>query len=70
MKKPNREQLVNLVKKIRQAEGSEEEISQWIDTLHACVPHPEVSDLIFYSKDELTDEQIVDKALSYKPICL
>jgi hypothetical protein len=34
------------------------------------VPHPEVSDLIFYTEEKLTPEEIVERALSYKPILL
>lgn len=65
-----RDQLIELVKKIVQAEGTEEEIDLLIETLEANVPHPEVSDLIFYPEEEMTPEEIVDKALAYKPIQL
>ncbi len=41
-----------------------------MDKLERSVPHPEVSDLIFYSKREMTAEEIVAEALSYKPILL
>jgi hypothetical protein len=34
------------------------------------VPHPDASNLIFYHKPRLTTEEIVDKALAYKPIIL
>jgi hypothetical protein len=62
----NRDELVELVKKIKEDECSEDEINSWIDLLHENVPHPDASDLIFYSKEELSAEEIVDKALNYK----
>lgn len=68
--KLNREELIELVKQICEAEGTEEEIDSMIDLLEQNVPHPEVSDLIFWSNEELTAEEIVDRALNYKPIIL
>jgi hypothetical protein len=59
--------LIALVRKIMAAEGTEEEIDQMISTLEANVPHPEVTDLIFYPPDhELTPEEVVELALAYK----
>ena len=68
--KLNRQQLIDLVTKIINVEGSEEEIDVWITTLEKNVPHPNVSDLIYYPDEEMTAEEIVDKALSYRPIQL
>jgi hypothetical protein len=63
-----REQLIELVKKIANADGTEKEIDQMIELLEKNVPDPRVSNYIFY--DELSPEAIVDKALAYKPIQL
>ena len=64
-----RDELIELVVTIKSVgDRTEEEIDQLIDQLERNVPHPEVSDLIYY--DDLTAEEIVDKALSYKPIQL
>ena len=45
-----------------------------MDEFEANVPHPEASDLIFYPDryfaDEPTAEQVVDCALSYRPLQL
>jgi hypothetical protein len=68
--KLSRKKLVDLVSKIMNSEGTEEEIHQWVNTLRANVPHPAVSDLIFYPERKLTAEEIVDEALSYQPIPL
>lgn len=70
--KLSRSELIELVKKICDAEGTEEEQEDMMSLLQANVPHPEVSDLIYYPPDdaELSPEEIVDRALAYKPIQL
>ena len=70
LKKLTREELINLVNKIVECESSEEEIDEMIEVVKRNVPHPEISDLIYWNEEELTPEQIVDKALDYKPIQL
>ena len=69
-KKLTREELINLVNKIVECEGSEEEIDEMIDMVKKYVPYPDISDLIYWNEEELTPEQIVDKALEYKPMQL
>jgi len=68
----DREQLIVLVTKIQNGEGTEQEQDQdhLLEQLEQNVPHPEVSNLIFWDKRELTAEQIVDEALAYQPIRL
>jgi hypothetical protein len=62
-----REELINLVVEITTTKGkTEEEINMLVDVLERNVPHPAVTDLIFY--ENLTPEEVVDKALSYKPV--
>jgi hypothetical protein len=70
--KLSRMELVELVRKICAAEGTEEEQEDMLTLLQSSVPHPEVSDLIYFPPegDELTPEEIVDRALAYKPIQL
>ena len=68
--KLSRLELIELVEKIMKSKGTEEEIDNMIEELERNVPHPEVSDLIFWNEEGLTPEQIVDMALSYKPIQL
>lgn len=70
LKKLTRDELIKLVNKIVECEGSEEEIDEMIEVVKRNVLHPEISDLIFWNEEELTPEQIVDKALEYKPIQL
>ncbi|MEK5032844.1 hypothetical protein MKY96_15420 [Paenibacillus sp. FSL R7-0302] len=66
----SRQQLIALVTKIVNAEGTEAELDQSLETVMSNVPHPQVSDLIFWNEPELTPEEIVDAALGYQPIVL
>jgi len=65
-------ELVDLVRRICAAEGTEEQQEEMMNLLRANVPHPEVSDLIYYPPGdvELSPEEIVELALAYKPIRL
>lgn len=63
-----REELVQLVSNIKYCKGTESEIDEWVSTLKQNVIYPQITDLIFF--DEKDPEEIVDIALSYKPICL
>lgn len=65
----NRKELIELVTKIMNAEGkNEEENNQLLVRLLDNVLDPEVANYIFY--DNLLPEEVVDKVLSYKPIQL
>jgi Colicin immunity protein / pyocin immunity protein. len=74
-----RDELIELGKRIVNCEGTEEEIDAMYELFSNNVPHPNGANLFFYPenynarKDNLsqyhpTVEEIVDKALSYKPI--
>ena len=65
-----RDKLIELVRNIIEANGSEAQIDAWIDELQSQVPHPAVTDLVYYWEGEHSAEAIVDAALSYKPIPL
>jgi len=65
------------VQKLIQGEGEEQEVAAWRKLIDRSVPCPSgyVFDLIFYpDRHDLgtnpTAEEVVDKALSYKPIQL
>jgi len=71
MKKLSREELISLVTDICNANfETEEERGEALDLFEANVPDPEATGLIFHHEPDLTPEEIVEKALSYKPICL
>ena len=59
-----------MVAKLLASEGSEEEQDAMLAALRASVPDPNVSDLIYYPPDglQLTPDEIVERALSYRPI--
>lgn len=66
-----REELIILVEKIIKAEGTEEEVINNMLLFNANVPDPEAANyLVKKEYDDWTAEQIVDKALSYRPIQL
>ncbi|MCY8858519.1 bacteriocin immunity protein [Bacillus atrophaeus] len=66
MNKMSKEELISLVKKIMNPELEDEVVGKYIDLLEENVPHPAPSDLIFWSEEEYTAEQIVEIALNYK----
>ena len=63
-----RDELILLVDKIMICQGTENEIDEMIKLLEKNVIDPEVTNYIYY--EENTPEEVVDKALAYKPIIL
>ncbi|MFC8825698.1 hypothetical protein ACFT9I_10115 [Streptomyces sp. NPDC057137] len=66
----SREELISLVDRIISAEDSEEVGDELVMRLQENVLDPEVITYIFYSTPKLTAEEVVDKALAYRPIAL
>lgn len=66
--KLSRDELIDLVRKIIDCDGSEEEIDEMIFLLEENVVDPEIINYIYY--DDKTPEEIVELALAYKPIQL
>ena len=64
----NRSEMISLVNKIIKFRGADEELSEMIETLKKETGCPEVSDYIFW--EDLTAEEVINKALAYKPIQL
>ncbi|MCA9550791.1 MAG: bacteriocin immunity protein [Myxococcales bacterium] len=65
-----RDHLISLLKKIIEADGSEEEIDAWINQVSKSVAYPSWTDLVFHDARELTVEEVADEILSYQPIQL
>ena len=65
-----KEELVVLVRRLMNAEGSEQELDEIERLVRDSVPHPDISDLIYHPKVEMTAEEIVELALTYQPIPL
>jgi hypothetical protein len=75
VKKLSKSELVELVARLLRAEGSEEEECEWLELIERNVPHPEVAGLIYWPdqyglSEEPSAEEIVEKALKYKPLAL
>ncbi|MFX3651457.1 MAG: bacteriocin immunity protein [Paenibacillus sp.] len=66
----NRSHLVELVRKLMDAEGTEAELDDMLTELQQQVPYAEISNLIFWDDRDLTPEQIVEEALAARPIIL
>lgn len=63
-----REQLVDLVARIIVFDATEGEVDRMEALFEENVPYPGAYSLIYQSDPEMTPEEIVDKALSYKAI--
>ena len=72
MTRMNRDELLSIVRKLKSGDyASDAERTRLVSVFERNVPHPNASDLIFFPmKDGTTPEQIVDEALSYRPIGL
>ena len=65
----SKSQIIKIVSKLYHGEDeSEEEYQELIDILEKNVCDPDLYDYIFSGKYNLTPEEIVEKALSHKPI--
>ena len=61
MKKYTDEAILNVIEKILKGEGENEDLDYWLSNeLSSFMPG--ISDLIFYSKEKLTPEQVLKKA--------
>lgn len=62
-------EIIDLVRRVCECKySSEEEEYEILNIIRSNIPAPDISDLIFKHVPELTPEEIVEKALSYKPI--
>ena len=60
---------IELVQRIMDGDGSDEQVMFWLDELKRCLVCPHISDLIFWAGDpEPTAAEVVDRALAYRPI--
>ena len=65
-----RNRIIEIVQRIIDSDGTESELDDLIEELKSKVSDPKVTDYIFWNETEMTAEEIVEKALSYKPIQL
>jgi hypothetical protein len=67
---PRREGALELVRAIRYQLKSDEEVEGPLNELQRLIPHPAWMDLLYWHTPELSDDEVVDKALEYRPIAL
>ncbi len=60
MGKLNKEEILELVVRIRNGEGTDEEVSRWIDEISDSVPNRNVVEAIM-SGDDVTADDVVEK---------
>ncbi|MGE6406099.1 bacteriocin immunity protein [Bacillus velezensis] len=61
-----KEELISLVKEIMNPPLDDEKVSEYLALLEKNVPHLAPSDLIFWSNENYTAEQVVRIVLNYK----
>lgn len=66
----SRAELVDIVRRLQAATGTEDEQDKLLDVLRANVPDPRISDLIFWPPSELAPDEVIDCALAYRPFAL
>ena len=69
MEKLTKEQVTELVRKIRKGEGDDIELVQWISEISLATSNPEVIKTIMLG-DGITVEEIVETLYIYKSIIL
>ncbi len=66
-----REDLILLVQKIMEADGTEQELDELLASLVDTTGMPELSDMIFYPESpDVTPENIADAILAHSPLRL
>jgi hypothetical protein len=65
-----RERALALIRELRDPTLPDEEVGVRLDELARVLGYPDVSDLIFHQRPELTDDEIVTRALEYRPFAL
>ena len=63
-----RERALVLVRAFRRGNMSDEDTVERLADLERLIPTPQWLDLMFQEKPELSDEEVVDRALAYRPL--
>ncbi len=66
----SRDELIRLVERIRAANGTEDEIHEWLMLARRSVVDPQMGNYINHPDREMSAEEVVDRALAYKPLQL
>ncbi|GID29464.1 hypothetical protein [Paractinoplanes brasiliensis] len=65
-----RARCLELVHMIRSGAGSEEEGDRYFEELQRIKPNPNWADIMFYRFPDLSDEEVVEEGLAYRPMAL
>ncbi|MEU8244265.1 e9imm peptide [Actinoplanes missouriensis] len=63
-----REQAIGMIHRLRDPRIPDEAAGALISELERLLAYPRVSDLLFWRTPELTDEEVVEEALRYRPL--
>jgi hypothetical protein len=61
---------LNLIAKLRRPSTPEEAVDPLMVELERLVKCPHVADLMFWAKPELSDDEVLNRALEYQPFVL
>jgi hypothetical protein len=64
------QELLEIIRFLQRGEGTIREQGYWLEFLERNLPHPGISDLIYWRNDLLTPDAILAEARAYKPIML
>jgi len=70
LREPSKEELIELVRKIQNQQGTEAECIAWMKIVEMHVPDPYVSDLMFFSQPSLSPEEVVERAFEFQATLL
>jgi hypothetical protein len=65
-----KEELAELIRRVIEVDGTEQEIDACIEAISNAVPHPSWTDLVYHNDRDLSPEEVAEVALAYKPIQL
>ena len=64
----DKQELIKMVQRVMDCEEDEDTIDQLLEILDDNLPHPSISDLIYWppNEEELSAEEMIDIAISYQ----
>lgn len=65
-----RERALQLIRQVRDPALPDEELAVQLDELERLVVNPHIGELLFFEEPELSNEEVLERALGYKPFTL
>ena len=66
----SKQKAIALVRLFRSGDLEEEQIAGKLDELMRLIPNPHWGNLMFHNTPELSDEEVVEAAMAYRPFAL